>query len=151
VKLALVALQALQLVFLSVHDWVPLGRFNDLEGVRRENTYREIVDITLIGAVPVTIGLAACLFFWRDPYPLWLHVWLWGTYGLLLAGATRAWWVPYLGRKDEARAKRFRTMFGSTHSFLPVRNGIAPNTLHVAFHMLLLATLTLLALSELLR
>jgi hypothetical protein len=35
-------------------------------------------------------------------------------------------------------------MFGRTHTFLPVRHGIAPNTLHVLLHLATLATLILL-------
>jgi hypothetical protein len=35
-------------------------------------------------------------------------------------------------------------MFGTTHAFLPERNGIRPNTLHVILHILTLATLVVL-------
>jgi hypothetical protein len=35
-------------------------------------------------------------------------------------------------------------MFANTHTFLPMHNGIAPNTLHVIFHTVLLATAVLL-------
>jgi len=35
-------------------------------------------------------------------------------------------------------------MFANTHTFLPMRNGVAPNTLHVIFHAVLIATVLLL-------
>jgi hypothetical protein len=35
-------------------------------------------------------------------------------------------------------------MFGTTHAFLPERNGIRPNTLHIILHMATLITLVLL-------
>ncbi len=34
---ALVVLQAFQLAFLLVHDWIPLGPLNDVRAVRRDN------------------------------------------------------------------------------------------------------------------
>ena len=43
------------------------------------------------------------------------------------------------------RAARYRALFGGTHAFLPGRNGIVPNTLHVALHAATLATLPALA------
>jgi hypothetical protein len=36
-------------------------------------------------------------------------------------------------------------MFARTHAFLPERNGMRPNTLHVVLHASTLATLLLLA------
>jgi hypothetical protein len=35
-------------------------------------------------------------------------------------------------------------MFGNTHSFLPVRNGIVPNTAHILLHVATAATLMIL-------
>jgi hypothetical protein len=32
-------------------------------------------------------------------------------------------------------------MFGKTHSFLPVRNGMVPNTAHILLHLATAATL----------
>jgi hypothetical protein len=35
-------------------------------------------------------------------------------------------------------------MFGNTHSFLPQRNGMVPNTAHILLHVATLATLVVL-------
>lgn len=35
-------------------------------------------------------------------------------------------------------------MFGNTHAFLPARNGIRPNTLHVILHLATLASVVIL-------
>ena len=40
---------------------------------------------------------------------------------------------PYLFRPDKELAARYRTMYANTHAFLPERNGITPNTIHVVF------------------
>jgi hypothetical protein len=44
---------------------------------------------------------------------------------------------------------RYQAMFGRTHAFLPVRNGIRPNTLHVVLHLIIVAILAVLALLSL--
>jgi hypothetical protein len=66
---------------------------------------------------------------------------LWITYGLLFVGMLRAWWLPYLVSPDPDRAARYRIIFANTHSLLPQRNGMAPDTLHTLFHLALVATL----------
>jgi hypothetical protein len=78
------------------------------------------------------------------PYPDWLDVWLWISYGMLFAGQIRAWWIPYLLRAEPKRAARFQIMFGKTHSFLPQRNGLVPNTAHILLHLATAATLLIL-------
>ena len=78
-------------------------------------------------------------------FPKWLLWWLWGTYLACAAGILRAWWIPYLGTPEAERVERYRIRFAGTHGFLPVRNGIRPDTLHVAFHSLVAATLVCLA------
>jgi hypothetical protein len=53
----LLALQAFQVLFLWFHDWIPLGRLNDVTAVRRQDTPSRLVLVTLIQSVPFTIGL----------------------------------------------------------------------------------------------
>jgi len=52
--------------------------------------------------------------------------------------------VHLIGPEPE-RAARYRSMSGATHSFLPERNGITPNTLHAVLHGCTAATLSVLA------
>jgi hypothetical protein len=40
-------------------------------------------------------------------------------------------------------AKRYQARFAGTYAFLPERNGIRPDALHVAFHIGLIATVAL--------
>jgi hypothetical protein len=68
--------------------------------------------------------------------------------GVLFLGLLRAWWIPYLVLPDRERAARYQIIFANTHSFLPRRNGMAPNTLHVLFHLSVVATLILLFLKD---
>jgi hypothetical protein len=81
----------------------------------------------------VAIGLAATTFFFGGVYPVWVFRWVWITCGLACCGSLTAWWITYLLRPDQERAARYRTMYAGTHAFLPERNGIRLNTLHVLF------------------
>jgi hypothetical protein len=149
VEIALLTLQAFQVVFLWLHDWIPVGRLNDVVAVRSQNTTTRLVLATLINSVPFTIGLAYSLLYFERPYPRWLLYWLWISYGVIFLGELLAWWIPYFFRAEPQRAARYQVMFGNTHSFLPRRNGIAPNTAHVLLHLATLATLVCLLLREL--
>jgi hypothetical protein len=140
-EIALVVLQAFQVLFLWIHDWIPLGRLNDVAAVRSQDTRAHLVVVTLIQSVPFTIGLLYSLLYFRQPYPHWLSNWLWISYGLLFMGQLRAWWIPYLFRAEPERTARYQVMFGNTHSFLPQRNGLVPNTAHILLHLATVATL----------
>jgi hypothetical protein len=140
----LLALQAFQVVFLLVHDWIPLGRLNDVAAVRSQDTLRRLVIVTLVQSVPWAVGLFFSAWYFGQPYPGWLDQWLWITYALLFAGQIRAWWIPYLLKAEPRRAERYQRMFGNTHSFLPERNGIVPNTAHILLHLATAATLLVL-------
>jgi hypothetical protein len=49
---ALIALQAFQVLFLWLHDWIPLGRLNDTAAVRCQDTRLRLIVITLVQSVP---------------------------------------------------------------------------------------------------
>jgi hypothetical protein len=140
----LVALQALQVAILWLHDWIPLGALNDVRAVRQADSLGRLVRVTLVQSLPYTVGLAFSIARAGGPYPGWLWGWLWVSYGLLFAGEIRAWWWPYLVGFEPARAARYRAMFGATHTFLPRRDGVAPNTLHCVLHAATACTLAVL-------
>ncbi|HTU81762.1 MAG TPA: hypothetical protein VMF61_06510 [Candidatus Acidoferrales bacterium] len=104
--------------------------------------------VTLIQSVPFTIGLYFSARHSNGPFPGWLMAYLWISYGTLFAGQLRAWWIPYLFRPEPERARRYCAMFGNTHAFLPVRNGLVPNTAHLTLHAATLATLVVLAIMQ---
>lgn len=142
---ALLALQCFHVLFLTLHDWIPLGALNDVKGVRAANPGRKLLAATLISATPFAIGLAASAIYVGRGYPAWLFWWLWISYGLLFVGELKAWWIPYLLHPEPERVTRYQVMFGATHAFLPERNGIRLNTLHVILHIGTLSTLVGLA------
>jgi hypothetical protein len=149
VEITLIALEAFQVAFLWIHDWVPLGRLNDVGAVRRADSLQRLVIVTIVQSVPFTVGLIFSAKHLGNAYPHWLIMWLWISYSLLFIGELRAWWVPYLLKADPERALRYQQMFGDTHSFLPARNGIVPNTTHILLHLATAATLLILCISGL--
>jgi predicted outer membrane lipoprotein len=143
---ALVIGQLMVVIFLALHDWVPLGRLSNPAGLRAVDTTGRLLLTTAVSTLPFAAVLVATALFSSAAYPNWLLWWLWGTYLVCAYGILRAWWIPYLGTPDPDRASRYRIRFAGTHSFLPARNGITPDTLHVAFHSLVAAILILIAL-----
>jgi hypothetical protein len=137
-------LQALNVAFLLLHDWIPLGHLNNLTAIRSQDKLARSVFVTLLPAVPAAICLFFSARYFGKPYPDWLEMWLWITYGIFLVGMLRAWWIPYLVAPDPQRAARYQTIFAGTHAFLPRRNGIVPDTLHIVFHAAVVATLLVL-------
>jgi hypothetical protein len=144
--ITLIGLQAIVVAFLVLHDWAPLGRLNDIAAVRAADPTARLLAVTVLSAAPFAFALGASLLYARTRFPGWLNVYLDTAYILLALGAVRAWWGPYLLWSEPARAERYEAMFGRTLAFLPTRNGIRPNTLHVAFHLVVLAILAVLAL-----
>jgi hypothetical protein len=141
---ALFVLQIFHVLFLSLHDWIPLGKLNDPKAVRATISGGKLLAATLISTAPFAFGLAASAVYLGRPYPQWLLLWIGISYAMLFVGELQAWWIPYFFRAQPERAARYQAMFGGTHAFLPVHNGIRPNTLHVILHAGTLAILTVL-------
>jgi hypothetical protein len=141
---AFVACQLFIVLFIGLHDWIPLGPLNNLRGVHSADSTGKLIGVTILSTLPFAIGLAGTAYYPSSHFPMWLIWYLWIVYGAALYGLLRAWYVPYLLVPDPARAARYEKMFGHTHTFLPKRNGMAPNTLHVMFHAVLLTTVVLL-------
>jgi len=139
--IVLLALQCFVALFVGLHNWIPLGSLNNVRGVRVEFPTGKLLFTTLINFTPIVIGLAATAFYFGRTYPGWVFWWLWITYGLACYGSFTAWWKPYLFRLDPQQVARYQTMYAATHSFLPERNGIRPNTLHVLFDFVTIAIL----------
>ena len=143
-QIVFLCLQSFNVAFLLLHDWMPLGRLSNLAAIRKEDSITHRVVVTLLGALPASIGLYFSALYLGHTWPHWLGMYLWITYGIFLAGLLRAWWVPYLLVPDPPRAARYQIIFAGTHKFLPERNGMAPDTLHTVFHMVVLATIVVL-------
>ena len=139
----ILALQIFHVAFLALHDWVPLGRLNDVRAVREKNPGGMLLRATIFSTALFVPPLVVGLMHVHGPWPGWVWTWLWVGYGLLFLGEIHAWWWPYFTGTSEERVERYRAMFGSSHAFLPERRGIRINTLHFVLHVLTLATFVL--------
>lgn len=142
----LIALQCFVVVFVALHNWIPLGSLNDLEAVRAEFPTGKLIVTTLSNLTPAAIGLAASIFYFRQGFPDWLVWYLWIFYLLACCGSLWAWWIPYFFEAGKKRVAREQALYGNTHSLLPERHGVRPNTLHVIFDVVTVAILIALAL-----
>jgi hypothetical protein len=100
---ALFALQGFHVLFLALHDWIPMGTLNDVKGVRKANPRSKLLTATFVSVAPFAIGFAASALYFGRAYPHWLYWWLWISYGLLFCGELQAWWIPYLFHRDPER------------------------------------------------
>lgn len=141
---AFLACQFVIVLFIALHDWIPLGKLNNLAKIRAVDTTRKLLVVTVLSTLPFAIGFAASVYYADTHFPMWLMWWLWISYGFGFYGMLRAWWVPYLLAADPVRAARYQERFAHTHAFLPTRNGIRPDTLHVCFHAVFVVLLILL-------
>lgn len=140
----LIALQCFVVAFVGLHNWIPLGSLNDLRAVRAEFPGSKLFLTTLSNFIPAAFGLACSLYF-QHRFPEWLIWYLWIFYLLACCGSAYGWWIPYFFGAGKQRLAREQELYGQTHSFLPERHGVRPNTLHVIFDFATLAVLATLA------
>jgi hypothetical protein len=139
-----IACQIFVVLFIALHDWIPLGKLNNLAGIRAVDSLAKRVIVTALSALPYAICLAGSIYYASTPFPGWLDWCFWLSYGIGLYGLLRAWYIPYLLSPDPARAARYQQRYAQTHAFLPARYGIRPDTLHVGFHAVYLVLVALL-------
>lgn len=137
-KLLLIGLIFIFLLMI-VHDFIPLGPFNDVEAILNDRPLKELIFVTIVNAGQILLIIIGVLFFIGKKYPIIIKLWLIIHQSCIFIGALIAWWIPYIfGIGAEQRVERYQEMFGNTHSFLPIMNGIVPNTIHTIFHFTLL-------------
>lgn len=141
---AFLGCQLFVVLFIALHDWVPLGKLSNRPAIRAADTRRRLLLVTVLSALPYAIGFAASAYYAAIGFPMWLMYLLWISYLAGFYGLLRAWWVPYLLLEDPVRAARYQERFAGTHAFLPTRHGIRPDSLHVCFHAVFLTALVLL-------
>jgi hypothetical protein len=140
----LIALQCFVVAFVGLHNWIPLGSLNDLNAVRSQFPGSKLFLTTLSNFIPAAFGLACSVYFYRG-FPGWVTWYLSIFYLLACGGSAYAWWIPYFLGAGKKRLEREQELYGKTHSFLPARYGVRPNTLHVIFDVVTLAIVITLA------
>src|SRR5208337_2229121 len=71
-KFTLLGLQGFVVLFVGLHNWIPLGKLNDVSGVRKEFPGSKLLITTLINFTPYAFGLAASAVYFERTFPGWL-------------------------------------------------------------------------------
>lgn len=141
-----IALLVWHVLFLSLHDWIPLGRLTDLPALRSQRSLKaRILASLMMGAIS---GYALYLNWVHSPSPsrgILLFTLI--LYSFFLLGAIRAWWLPYLFGigASEKLVDEYQVMFGNTYTWLPERHGITVNAIHIVWHLTAVLTVVLAA------
>jgi hypothetical protein len=69
---AFLGCQILVVLFIALHDWIPLGELNNLAGIRSVDTPGRLLLVTALSTLPFAIGLAASVHFAAAGFPMWL-------------------------------------------------------------------------------
>lgn len=132
------------LLFMFVQDWIPIGSLNDVEAILEINSFDYVLTTTIINAGQILFIMGGILIFLGKKYPIWIKLWLITHPLCIFVGVLLSWWIPYFtGIGAAQKVERYQQMFGDTHSFLPVMNGIVPNTFHTIFHATLFICIVL--------
>ncbi len=90
IMLALLLCQLYVVLFIALHDWLPLGRLNNLAGIRAVDTKQQLLRTTILSALPFAVGFIGSAYYSSTHFPMWLLWVLWITYLAGLYGMQRA-------------------------------------------------------------
>ncbi len=108
----LVWLQCFQLAILLLHDWVPLGSWNDLPAARKQHSRKGLALGTFVSSLFPLIGLVLSVAYCNSGWPRWLYIYLLAAYGFLFIGEVEEWWIQYLEGSKPKRADEYAGMEG---------------------------------------
>jgi len=60
---AFLGCQLLVVLFIALHDWVPVGKLSNLTAIRATDTRRRLLLVTVLSALPYAIGFAASAYY----------------------------------------------------------------------------------------
>ncbi len=86
---AFLVCQLLVVLFIALHDWIPLGKLNNLEGIRAADTTGKLLFVTTLSTLPFAVAFAASVYYVKAHFPAWLLWLLWLSYGTGLYGVLR--------------------------------------------------------------
>lgn len=132
--------QAVMLIFVLFHDFLPLPPFNDVKALQNHSSRPMLLLAAVINglffAVPFVLSLTLMGNWIARLVIIGLYLWI-------FLGELRAWWLPYFFGAKPKLVEENQMLYGNTHAFLPKRHGIVPNTAHVFLHILTFLTLLL--------
>jgi hypothetical protein len=70
--LAFLLCQLYVVLFIALHDWLPLGRLNNLASIRVVNTKQQLLRTTILSTLPFAVGLIGSVYYSHGYFPMWL-------------------------------------------------------------------------------
>jgi hypothetical protein len=136
--MTLIVATAIYLGYVLVHDWVPLGRLNDMER-QREQPLRTRLLVEVGNVLPILALLIVAIVFPTGPLP-WGAALYAGLYIVVFAVlAWLSWYGPYFFGTTSERETAAAYEYGRTVQILPARGThVRPNLMHVGLHVLFL-------------
>ncbi len=134
----------LQFLLVAGHDLIDVQGLTHGSQVKAAVGQGKIWLVTLVNAAFPGAAVALAVAFWARPKPRYVFDY-WVVYcAVTVISALVMWWVPYFwGASPKTKAEHLK-MYAGTWHVLPARgDNPRPNLLHVVFHCLFLATLTL--------
>lgn len=128
-------LQAVLLLFMTLHDWVHIPPFTDIRALEKYSTPmgRLINSIIFFFLIFIPLSLT---YAYQPNLPFWVVGTLTSVYGVLSLGTIVAWWIPYFFGSYSPEHKEGFAEYKNTHHFLPARgDNVIPNTFHVILHI----------------
>ena len=134
----------LQFLLVAFHDLIDIPGLTRGAQVKSVVGGRTLLLVTVINAIFPAAAVALVAVYWQSPKPAFVtDYWLAYT-GVTVLLAILMWYVPYLFGASAKTRQAYQDMYAGTWQVLPKRNdNPRPNLLHVAFHVLFLATLAL--------
>lgn len=133
-----IALQAILLPIITLHDWIHLPPLTDVKTLRAKSSLWGLIIQTILNSLCILIPLAiTCYAHSAQNLSFSQTVTILSFYALLTIGTVTACWIPYIFGSS-IKHKEIFSKFDNTHHFLPPRgNNVIPNTFHVIMHLII--------------
>ena len=135
---------SLQFLIILLHDPVEVRGWSHTGQMQAVLGTRTLWTATLINSIFPGIAVAFAWCFWNRPRPAYVDRY-WLIYcALTPISAVAMWYLPYFFGCSEAKIDEYQRLYAGTRQILPARgNNPRPNLLHVIFHLVFVATLSL--------
>ena len=141
---AFAMLISLQFLIILLHDLVEIPGWSHSSQVQAVLGKQKLWAATLINSIFPGIAAAFAWYFWNRQRPAYVDRY-WLIYcAVTLLSAVAMWYLPYFLGASDAKKNEYQRFYAGTHQILPARgNNPRPNLLHVIFHVVFAATLSL--------
>jgi hypothetical protein len=142
--LAFTFLITLQFFCILLHDLVEIPSLTHSRQMRAVLGSSRLVTATLINSIFPGVAVVLAWLFWNRPRPPFVDRY-WLVYcSVTVLSALAMWYLPYFLGASAQKREQYQRFYANTKQILPARgDNPRPNLLHVGFHLLFAATLSL--------